>query len=103
MNLYDSLFPNDASSSDFGLNIIEDIHGHLNFEEMSKYYDVTSYDEIPQNDSKYLRILHLNARGLTQMKIASFIALLNSLKNKPDIICFTETDIRIASGNFSCC
>ena len=80
---------------------MQDIHGHLNFDEMSRYYEIKSYDEIPKDNIKYLRIIHLNARGLTQSKLTSFVALLNSLTHKPDIICFTESWVNSSNNKLA--
>ena len=89
MHLYQSLFGDSTSDFDAGKDIIKHIHGHLDYNEISKYYDVNSYSSL--GSTGYLRIVHMNAQGLTKSKIQSIIALNETLKYIPDILCFTET------------
>ena len=87
MHLYQSLFGDSTSDFDAGKDIIKHIHGHLDFNEISKYYDVNSYSNLGSKSN--LHIIHMNAQGLTNSKIQSIIALNETLKYTPDILCFS--------------
>ena len=89
MHLYQSLFGDASSEYDASKDIIKHIHGHLDFNEISKYYDVDSYSKLGKlND---LHIIHMNTQGLTDSKLQSIIALNKTLKHSLDVICLTET------------
>ena len=87
MHLYQSLLGDSNSDFDVGKDIVKHIHGHLDYDQISKYYDVSSYSNV--GCSHDLRIIHMNAQGLTNCKIQSIIALNETLKHIPDIFCFT--------------
>ena len=95
-NLYNSLFAdNDPSNnytdtSDITMEVINQIHGHLDFDILSNYYDLTSYNKLfPVNDNK-LNIVHMNSRSLPK-NFDKITAFLSCLSTPPDILAFTET------------
>ena len=89
MHLYQSLFEHSTSEYDAGKEIVKHIHGHLDYDEIGNYFDVDSYSKLGHNSD--LRIIHMNAQGLTESKIQSILALKKTLKYQPDVICFSET------------
>lgn len=90
-NLYEFLI-NDQEDldNDVYLEILNDMHGHLDFDELSKYHDLHSYDNLTKNCTNHLKIIHINARSLSG-KIDLISALLGSLQRRPDILCISET------------
>ena len=87
MHLYDSLFSNDNSDQNSACEIINSIHGHQDYNQMSKYHDISSYSQIQSQSDKDIKVLHLDARGLTQKKIYNIEGFLKSLKIILDVIC----------------
>ena len=86
-NLFEQLLEND---DDIGLQTLNQIYGHADLNEISKYYDIESFNNLAKNHNNHLRILHINACCLTN-KFENLKVLLHSMKVKPYIICFTET------------
>ena len=80
INLYDSLIDDqNASVEDAYLDILNDIHGHLDFSQMCKYHDLTAYDKIStDSDAKQLNIIHINSCNLKN-KIDSISATLQTI------------------------
>ena len=67
------------------MEIINQLHGHMDFESVSKYYDILSYNKlIGFLQSEKLNIIHLNSRSL-QKNSDNIQALLKSLHIQPDI------------------
>ena len=103
-NLLDSLIDDqDDSGNDFYLEILNDTHGHFDLNEISKYHDMTSYDNLSSNPANQLNLLHINARSLPD-KSNQISAMLSSLKRSPDILCFSESWLQESSHescNFS--
>ena len=93
-NLFYTLF-NDLddinSDNDVSMEILNQMYGHMDFNSLSKYYDLTTYNDfISTQDSTKLTIFHINSRSLPKNtdNIQSFLKCLNS---SPDIITITET------------
>ena len=92
-DLYDSLFPDSGEHDDMdpGLLAINQMFNHLNFGEISKYYDLDAYNKSFQNQNdELLSIFHFNIRGAHNNKV-KLESLLHSLKHQPQIIALTET------------
>ena len=93
-NLYTTLFNLDDNSNhnqeDIALEIINDIHGHTDMNNISKYYDIHAYNKLIPRNSNKLNILHINSRSLPK-NIDNITAFLNSLSVSPDILAVTET------------
>ena len=91
LNLYETLLSDqNEEDNDIYLNILNDMHGHLDFNDMCKYHDLTAYDKLSETDSHQLNILHLNSLSLSN-KIDSIASIFQTLKRSPDILCVTET------------
>ena len=97
-HLYHTLF-NDAeqnhSNTDISMEIINQTHGHLDFNSISKYYDINSYNTLIKSlNMTNLNIMHINSRSLSKNSdnISSF---LKSLQTPPDILTITETWLNI--------
>lgn len=79
------------NSNDIAVEIINEMYGHSDLHTFSKYYDLSSFNNIitPQ-DVSHLNIIHMNSRSLPKNSdnIQSF---LNCLDNPLDIIVFSET------------
>ena len=89
-NLYDDLFSDD-DDLDVGMLAINEMYGHLNFDEMSDYISLDSYNKkFSSNNDKMISIAHFNIRSL-ETNLIPLEALLSSLQQKPDIIAFSET------------
>ena len=73
------------------MEILNQMYGHMDFNSLSKYYDLTTYNDfISTQDSTKLTIFHINSRSLPKNtdNIQSFLKCINS---SPDIITITET------------
>ena len=89
-NLYDSLLP-DGDDFDPTMSTIELMYDHLNLNEISKYYDLSQYNNsFETDDNKILSILHFNIRSIGKNG-DEMILLLESLSKQPDIIVLTES------------
>ena len=92
-DLFDSLYPDsdDQDNMDPGLLAINQMFNHIDFGEISKYYDLNAYnDSFKYQNPDLLSILHCNIRGAHNNKVA-LESLLHSLKHQPQIIALTET------------
>ena len=89
-NLYSSLFNLSENQDDIALEIINDLHGHIDFDNISKYYDIHAFNKLIPQDSNKLNIMHINSRSLPK-NIDNITAFLNSLAAAPDILAVTET------------
>ena len=93
-NLYTSLFNLqdnfNHNQDDITLDIVNDIHGHADFNIISKYYDIPAYNNLMSHNPNKLNIIHLNSRSLPR-NIEHITAFLNSLTVAPDILTITET------------
>ena len=89
-NLYDLLYPDDEDS-DLGMIAINEMFGHLNFDEISNYVSLEEYVKLyPTHDNKMLSIFHFNIRSL-ETNLTNLEALVANFKQTPDIIAVTET------------
>ena len=93
-NLYNTLFNENQNANivtpDIALDIINQMHGHNDYENISKYYDITSYNMLISQISDKVNIMHLNSRSLPKNlnRITAFFETLSSL---PDVLAVTET------------
>ena len=77
-NLYESLFT-EEDDLDVGMLAINEMYGHLNFNKMSNYTSLESYNKIfPSNNNKALSLFHFNIRGL-EINLVHLEALLSNL------------------------
>ena len=84
-HLYETLFPIDeqlTNDNDIKLEIINQMHGHTDFDNISPYYDLTSYNSLSTGHDKNINILHMNSRSLTK-NFDKITAFLNSLTTPP--------------------
>ena len=89
-NLYDTIFPDD-NDFDVAMETIGLMYDHLNFDEISKYFDLDQYNRsFPTDDEKILSIIHLNIRSLNKNG-DEMVVMLESIKKKPDIIVISES------------
>ena len=66
-------------------------HGHLDINEISKYYDLATFKTLTSSyTTSNLKLLHLNARSLPR-NFEHITSFLKYLTNSPDIIAITET------------
>ena len=65
-NLYEMLFPDcDDHTDDIGRIRINEIFSNSNIDEISKYYDMNTYNNtISASDSSTLNLMHFNIRNL---------------------------------------
>ena len=93
-NLYETLFQDhshNASLDDVSMEIINQLFGHLDFDRVSKYFDIFSYNNFLKSQNlSSLNIIHLNSRSLPK-NYDNIVSLFNSLHSQPDIIAVTET------------
>ena len=91
-NLYDTLFNNNEQEpiNDIALEIINQLHGHVDFNCISEYHDITSYNKLFSEEQRNLSVMHMNARSLPK-NFDKITVFLNSLVMSPDIIAITET------------
>ena len=64
------IFPDsDDDSDDIGRIRINDMFSNQNLEEISKYFDITSYNNsFPDNNDSSLSLIHFNIRNLLSNK-----------------------------------
>ena len=89
--LYDTSEDNHSNFEDVTMETINQLHGHLHFDTLSRYYDLTTYNNLlVSQESSQLSIIHMNSRSLPKNSdnIKSFLKCLHCM---PDIITFTET------------
>ena len=89
--LYDNLFLDDLEDDDTGLSRINELYDHLNFHEMSKYFDFKSYnDKFPTHNTDLLSVFHVNIRSFMHNK-DELEAVLSSIQQQPDVLALSET------------
>ena len=95
LNIYHTLFNdlnNDHSTNDdIAMEIINQMYGNLDFNTLSKYYDLSSYNDlITTQNSTQITVMHINSRSLSKNSdnIKSF---LRSLSTPPNVLAATET------------
>ena len=93
-HLYDTLFHRNIHShtedTDIALEIINSMHGHTDFDNISNYFDIDAYNKLDTQNTKKLNILHINARSLPK-NFDNIVAFLNTLNSAPDVLAITET------------
>ena len=63
-NLYDSIYT-DGDDLDVGMLAINEMYGHLNFESMSNYFSLKSYNNLFHTENNQsLSIFHFNIQSL---------------------------------------
>ena len=102
-NLFDTLFPDSDdidAQMDPGLMAINAMFGHLNFNEISRIYDLELYNNVFNNENKeLLSVMHFNIRCAYANKI-HLEALLHTLNTIPDVIALTETWFTTADKDY---
>ena len=89
-NLYDTILTDD-DDFDAAMTTIGLMYDHLNFDEISKYFDLDQYNKsFPSETENILSIVHLNIRSLAKNG-DEMLALLACLKKHPDVIVLTES------------
>ena len=100
LNLYDTILP-DGEEFDVGMSTIGLMYDHLNFDEISKYFDLNQYNKsFPTDNDKILSIIHFNIRSLSKNG-DEMIALLKCLKKQPDIIVISESFFRLRHNMYT--
>ena len=90
-NLYDTLFADEDDDEDLGMITINEMYDHADFNEISKYYDLDSYNKIfPTANSDILSVIHLNIRNI-RSNFNELESILSALKHPPDVIALSET------------
>ena len=90
-NLYHTLFTDEDDVEDIGMLTINELYDHADFDEISKYYDIGSYNKLfPSANSDVFSIIHLNIRNYST-NVTELEALLSTLKQPPDVIALSET------------
>ena len=96
-NLYHTLFTEHESadtsnnSDDISMEIINQMYGHMNFDALSEYFDISSYNKlVSPHDNAMLNIFHMNSRSLPK-NFDHIQAFLKNLNKPPDILTLTET------------
>lgn len=86
------LFPdNDDDSEDIGRLRINDIFSNSNNDEISKYFDISTYnDSFSDSSASSLSVVHFNIRNLTR-NMNELESVISMLKRTPDCICLSET------------
>ena len=98
-NLYDTLYDDDDDDLDPGMLALNEMYGHLNFDAMSNYITLDSYNKTNPSDGNVISIFHFNIRSL-EYNLVHLEALLGSMLQSPDIIAITETWLN--SENMNC-
>ena len=96
-NLYHTLFTEHESadtsnnSDDISMEIINQMYGHMNFDALPEYFDISSYNKlVSPHDNAMLNIFHMNSRSLPK-NFDHIQAFLKNLNKPPDILTLTET------------
>ena len=90
-NLYDTLFSDDDNDQDVGMLAINEMYGHLNFDEISNYVSLNEFNsKFCHHNDNILSVIHFNIRSL-DTNITHMEAFLSNLNQNPDVIALTET------------
>ena len=94
-NLYAMLFPDydddNSNSDDIGHLRISEIFNDVDFNDISKYYDIKSFNNsFPVNDQSSLSVIHFNIRNL-RTNMDELEANISLMKRDPDVIALSET------------
>ena len=86
------LFPDSSDDADdIGRIRVNDIFSNLNNDEISKYFDITTYNNsFSDEDKSSLSLVHFNIRNLLSNK-DELLAVISMMKRTPDVICLSET------------
>ena len=87
-NLYESIFM-DSTEDDYELEMVNQMFHHRNFDEISKYYSIDSYNSFFTAETSMLSIFHVNLRSM-RANVDNMIAMFHSLNYQPDIIAISE-------------
>ena len=88
-SLYD-LLTDDADDDDLTLQVMNRIFDNLDKDDISKYHDINSYNNILNDKDESFSFLHLNLRSWVK-KTNCIESLINSFANKPDVIAISES------------
>ena len=89
LNLFESLFA-DSNEDDCELEMINQMFQHVNFSELSKYYDISSYNNsFATTDSHILSVIHVNLRSI-RANVDKMITMMHALKSHPDVIAVSK-------------
>ena len=96
-NLYDTLFAEDPDEFDAGLSTIGLMYGHLDFNNISNYYDLEQYNKTFLSlGDKLLSVMHFNIRSFNKNG-NEMISLIESLNHQPDILAISESFLDLNS------
>ena len=88
-NLYESLFA-DSDENDYALERVNTMFQHLDFEEISKYFDISNYNNaFSTTNSNILSVFHINLQSM-RANVDRMTALFHSIKHPPDILAISE-------------
>ena len=87
LNLFESLFA-DSNEDDCELEMVNQMFQHVNFSELPKYYDISSYNN-SKTDSHILSVIHVNLRSI-RANVDKMITMMHALKSHPDVIAVSK-------------
>lgn len=87
--LYDALFHTDGRGK-IALESIKDLHGHIDLNTVSNYYDLDTYKKLASHDANNINILHINFRTLPQ-NTDGIIVFLKTFNTTSDTLGVTLT------------
>ena len=89
LNLFESLYA-DSNEDDSELEMISQMFQHKNFSELSKYYDISNYNNsFSTPDSHILSVIHVNLRSV-KANVDKMFAMMHALKSHPDVLAISE-------------
>ena len=97
-NLFDLLTEN-ADNNDLSLQIINQLFVNLDRDDVSKYHDVQSYNNILNNHIESLKFIHLNMRSVRK-KMDFLVAFISSFSCPPDVIAISESWLKPNNSKF---
>ena len=81
----------DQDDFDVGMSTIGLMYDHLNFDDISKYYDITQYNKsFSSNIDELFSLAHFNIRSIVKNG-NEMTSLINCLKKAPDVIAISES------------
>ena len=89
LNLYD-LLTDDADDNDLTLQVINKIFDNMDKDDISKYHDINSCNNLLNDNDESFSFLHLNLRSWVK-KTNCIESLINSFAYKPDVIAISES------------
>ena len=98
-NLY-NLITDNSDEDDLTLQLINTMFDNMDAEDISKYYDLNSYNDMINSNKDSLTFLHLNTRSVKK-KITCIEALIGSLACPPDVIAISESWLKPCNSKFN--